>query len=326
MKRGRTDMDFTTIREDIYRFSSYWTDELEDPSNYDLSLGHFDRLESHQTPEPSDWILPSLLSGSDYSGGSVTVSNHRVFLERFENDEGGEPNPGIRRVWGGYGTYGVAIRLDSITEEIQEVLDRLENYCVMDEDLMSEVERKAENEAWDSWVKGDLVSALDKLGIEIDRDDERLPELFYEAMERENVYWENEEGNTAHVDVDRVAKSIAENWVYDDPDPDVIARVQNGLEVLNDYFGSPKVWVPLIELESLNMEDCSYCVLGQVFDDDEQLGLSPNRYMSGFAVGLIRLGLLNDGQHYEDCGFGGGRELTQVWKSIITELEEGWAA
>ena len=103
------------------------------------------------------FVLPAYLSGSDYSGGSVTVSNHRLFIEEFGELEG------VHNVYGGYGSYGVAIRLDvwqagadqsactwygadpesaacdvdegPCPHQIREWLKSLENYPVYDEVL-----------------------------------------------------------------------------------------------------------------------------------------------------------------------------------------------
>ena len=82
----------------LFYFSSYREYEPEN----DLA---YSDLEPSSTKGPV-FVLPGYLSGSDYSGGSVTVSNHRLFIEEF-----GELD-GVHNVYGGYGSYGVAIRLD----------------------------------------------------------------------------------------------------------------------------------------------------------------------------------------------------------------------
>jgi hypothetical protein len=52
------------------------------------------------------FVLSGLLCGSDYSGSAVEVSNRRLFLDAF-----GELD-GIHEVYGGHGSFGIAIRLD----------------------------------------------------------------------------------------------------------------------------------------------------------------------------------------------------------------------
>jgi hypothetical protein len=125
----------------VCRFDSYRDNKPEDLAR--LSYGDLKPLDKHQTPEPTDFLVPDALSGSDYcSSGSVEVSNHRVFLDQFKD------SPNMYDVYGGYGTFAVAIRLDSITDEMVEVLNALEDYPVIDEEDLSEVECEAEEETW----------------------------------------------------------------------------------------------------------------------------------------------------------------------------------
>ena len=104
----------------------------------------------------------------------------------------------------------------------------LDNYPVIDEEAMSEVEREAEDEDWDNWTRHDyeraLVSALNDDGkyatdeahefregcqcrdcLEEAIDGmEDLRSVFEEVASRINVYWVNETGNSATVNVDRI--------------------------------------------------------------------------------------------------------------------------
>jgi hypothetical protein len=101
--------------------------------------------------------MPDHMSGSDYSGNAVEVSNKKAFMEEYQNDESM-----VIDVYGGHGTYAVAIRLDSITFDILDTLAGLEDYPLMDEETHSEVEYEAENEAWDNWVRSDFNRDLVK--------------------------------------------------------------------------------------------------------------------------------------------------------------------
>ena len=170
----------------------------------------------------TDYFEPNYMGGSDYSGGSVEVANHKVFMEEFGD------LPGVHEIHGDFDTYGVVIRLDCITPGMIEIFEGLDNYPVIDEEAMSEVEREAEDEAWDNWVRRDyeraLVTALNDDG-EGATDDahgiqggclcqdcleeaidglEDLRSVFEEVASRINVYWGNETGNSATVDVDRI--------------------------------------------------------------------------------------------------------------------------
>lgn len=195
-----------------------------------LHLGHFDR-HTKGPYEPTDFFLPDLLEGSDYSGGSYTLANKKVFLDNY-----GEI-PGVHEVYGSHGTYGVAIKLATLADstEIQETLAGLTDYPVINDEAVSEVEMEAENEAWSNWAEGDFKKALTKrLGDELsealdtvdpdnaldlvpedlaetaiaDLNKDKLYDLFREAMDTSNTYWEHEEGNNATVDIDRVVKAV----------------------------------------------------------------------------------------------------------------------
>jgi hypothetical protein len=109
-----------------------------------------------------------------------------------------------------------------------DIFEGLDNYPVIDEEAMSEVEREAEDEAWDNWVRHDYERALaaalnedaeyatdkahefregclcqDCLEEAIDKVGD-LRSVFEEVASRINVYWGNETGNSATVDVDRI--------------------------------------------------------------------------------------------------------------------------
>ena len=92
----------------VYRYSNYRGTDITSFSR--LNHGDLKPLEKPQTPEQSDFLMPELLSGSDYcSSGSVEVSNHRVFLERYGK------RLGVYDVYGGYGTFAVAVRLEGLS-------------------------------------------------------------------------------------------------------------------------------------------------------------------------------------------------------------------
>ncbi len=206
-------------------FSSYREYEPEN----DLA---YSDLEPRSSEGPV-FVLPAYLSGSDYSGGSVTVSNHRLFIEEFGELEG------VHNVYGGYGSYGVAIRLDvwraaadgdctwlgtdsetascdedgPCPHQIREWLKSIEDYPVYDEDDLRQVEMEAQDEAWESWAESDFVRELEKsFPDDIEElevvDSGKFRVWFEELRESANVYWENEEGNSAHVDIERVAAKL----------------------------------------------------------------------------------------------------------------------
>jgi hypothetical protein len=98
--------------------------------------------------------------------------------------------PGVFELYGGYGTRGIVISLElyNTNEEVKDTIDGLENYPLINDESLSELEMKIEEEGWDLWVKGDLKRDLAAAGIEYPDDDDKLAELFYAAAERANEY------------------------------------------------------------------------------------------------------------------------------------------
>lgn len=148
---------------DLYKFTGteminmVWQDiEIESGSSY--YIGNFEQFNGEVTEalRKSLFIQPTLLMGSDYSGGSVNQSNYRVFLDTYGEVEG------VYKLWGGYGTYGVVIRLDVYEEntEIKETLDALEDYPLIDEEDHSTLEFEWEQETMTDIVK-DLCQEID---------------------------------------------------------------------------------------------------------------------------------------------------------------------
>jgi len=164
------------------------------------------------------WSIPLFeipyASGSEYSGGLVTRSNRRVIEEMAEGDEA-IADALVFSDRGMYGSYATFIRLDDeVPEELLEVVERLENYPLLNENLHSEMEMEAEDEAWGSWALRDWKDALikeakdDAVEEAIDEmDDDDLINLYREAAEAANVYVEHEETGP-YFDFDSVAESV----------------------------------------------------------------------------------------------------------------------
>lgn len=197
-------LDRFTWKSSRYRHGKdgigYWDEEKADDVT-EMSYGDFTRDKN------GEYIMVPYCGGSDYSGDSVTASNHRVFLKDFGKC------PGVWNVYGGYGTYAIAVRITDLTQEMIEIINRLESYPVIDEDAMFEMELEQQNEAWENWVRSDFTKALIKAFPSEENtignmEDDQLYELFRNAMEKGNIYWENETGNNAWIDVDEIAAHV----------------------------------------------------------------------------------------------------------------------
>ncbi len=163
------------------------------------------------------YIIPELLSGSDYSGCSVTKANYNVFLDTHKDQLG----VSMWTLFGGHGTYGIAIDRKNLTEDMQADLDSLEDYCRLSDDEVCQVEYDAENEAWENYIRSDFESALKKKFVPADEEytggieekidnasSDTLWELFHDAMEKSNTYFEHETGGSVYVDIERVVEHI----------------------------------------------------------------------------------------------------------------------
>ena len=169
-------------------------------------------LDPTQCPEGHDkkdiYAVPELMSGGDYANSStVEVSNHRVFLEEFKDLEG------VHEVWGGYGSFAVAIRVDVLenNEEIIDTLNGLENYPVINDEDLSNLENEKSEEAWNDWAESDMRrllrdshDLLDEDFIE-DYDREDFKYLFYQCSEEAGEYWEAESGGSMYIRLESIA-------------------------------------------------------------------------------------------------------------------------
>jgi hypothetical protein len=193
------------------------------------------------------YITDSALTCGDYGGaGSVGVANLRS-LEAMADESGStglDQDEEIdqmhttyahfermRKGWawegdyeidaplvflsGAYGSRTAWVRADH--EELAEVVNALSDYPLIDDEECSKVEMEWEDEAWDSWIRSELLRSIeDDLTDKIDaleaqgKDlDSLLYQAYRDAMERENEY-PTPEHYGVHVAVDRIADTFAD--------------------------------------------------------------------------------------------------------------------
>lgn len=116
---------------------------------------------------PIPLAVIELTEHSDYSGGDVEASNMRVLAERF---------PELVRIYGSHGyealAYDATLGPVPESEELCEVLDGLESYCIVDDDDHSELEMELETAAWEEDGRDDFRKALTSLLDDIDPEHE----------------------------------------------------------------------------------------------------------------------------------------------------------
>jgi len=153
-------------------------------------------------------------SGSDYSGSTVEKANAKCIEDSYGEHDWVHP------VYGGHGTYAVAIGVTGLLgcdedtfDELCETLEGLDDYPLIDEDAHSALEMESADEAWDSWVADDFVRALEKeFSGEADFDfptGSALRAFFEEKRENANTYWECEGyGPDMYVRIEDVVKVV----------------------------------------------------------------------------------------------------------------------
>lgn len=201
----------------IVRFDSWRCEANELEPNEALDYGSLRDLKEYETPQPTDYFMLPYMTGSDYAGDSVTVANHKVFLEMYGKF------PGVHNVYGGHGTYAVVVRLNVIHclkhdgKTLYDVLEGLANYPLIDEDAHSEIELEAEAEAWTSWAADDFKRELQKIYPQYDEaidefaDGDDYQQFFEDAREAANEYWENETGNSMYIRLENIAAKVTED-------------------------------------------------------------------------------------------------------------------
>jgi len=160
------------------------------------AVKYLEGLSTDATEEGELYFFLPYASGSDYSGSTVEASNRKEFLESYGKEE---------FVWeahGGYNTYAVVLGLTGLLEcaddtfdAILDTIEGLEDYPLINDEALSNLESTLADEAWDSWVAADFRRDLEKKfdGVEFEwPSDSDLRPFFEKRAEKANEYWFNE--------------------------------------------------------------------------------------------------------------------------------------
>ena len=158
------------------------------------------------------WDLPHA-AFSDYGGSTCERANVRSFKELLGDDMEVER--------GGHFSETAWVSVEAVLEMedekfelLKDAIIGLERYPVLDDMMLSEVERELEDEAWDGWIKDDFLKALRKEFEEeieayaeanpkrADLDD-LLDEHAWEIFCETEPEYEHEEGGDVYVNLDR---------------------------------------------------------------------------------------------------------------------------
>ena len=177
------------------------------------AVKYLEGLSTDATEEGEFYFFLPYASGSDYSGSTVEKANHKEFLESYGKEQ---------FVWeshGGFDTYAVVLGLTGLLEcaddtfdAILGIIEGLEDYPLIDDEALSNLESTLADEAWDCWVAGDFRRALEKkfAGVEFEwPSDSDLRPFFEKRAEKANEYWFNEGyGPDMYIRVDKIVEGI----------------------------------------------------------------------------------------------------------------------
>jgi hypothetical protein len=179
----------------------------------DSAVAYLEGLSTDATEEGELYFFLPYASGSDYSGSTVEKANYKEFLESY-GEEG--------FVWeahGGFDTYAVVLGLTGLLEcaddtfnAILDIIEGLEDYPLINDEALSNLESDLADEAWDCWVAGEFQRALEKkfdcAEFEWPADSD-LRTFFEKKAEEANEYWFNEGyGPDMYIRVDEIVEGI----------------------------------------------------------------------------------------------------------------------
>ena len=195
-------MDISSLKRIEYKTYQSKNGEWEyffSPKTADVSMVYYGDIRESKT---GDFVEVPFCTYSDYSGGTVERSNHRVLIEKFKDCDG------VWNVFGGYGTKAIIVSIESLqgNEELQDIIIGLQDYPCVDEEDWSNLEMEIEDEDWKSYRKEELTEKLEEKEIEFNPD--TLLEDFRNVMEKMNEYMIFEDAVSSYVDLDK----IVEHW------------------------------------------------------------------------------------------------------------------
>lgn len=196
----------TRINNSEYGLHNWRSLELSEVSD----MGWSDLEPVQGEVQAGDLCIISVLSGGDYTNScAVEYANFLEWQELFVDS--------LSIDWwtvsGGYGSYGIAIRVDTDNSVILEMIASLSDYPVINDQRISEIEMQWQDEAWERDIASDFMIAINA-AFDIDLDtrgiyqDNRVIDLFHECMERGNEYWIMDQHGSAYMDVDKLVQYV----------------------------------------------------------------------------------------------------------------------
>ena len=166
----------------------------------------------------TEWYSVDHASGSDYHGGLVNRANHEDLVELLDEHHPSNAQPVVWALTSSpHSGYGVVVDWPNLDPEIQDVIGGLDAYPLISDDTHSRLKSEAEDDAWETWAEREFEELIEK-ALDLDEFPDSVDtfDLFRQAQDRANVYWEDtSEG--IYIPIQRVADE-ALRLIREDPD------------------------------------------------------------------------------------------------------------
>ena len=185
----------------------FYTNDYKAENTRNLTSVSYGDIGTQQGVQKDVFLLVPFASGSDYSCGSVERSNYEVLRERWGDWQNERGDNVTVNVYGGHGSYGLLVNLDAATlaqlQAVNETLQELSQYPVVDENHLSELELEWAEESYESWGRYEFRKALcEKYPRleDVDLDDELVDRLYWAAFRTVGGHWFNDGGSAMYCD------------------------------------------------------------------------------------------------------------------------------
>ena len=181
--------------------------------SYGDFTGDHDTADFAELADDEDLYVFSRYTGySDYSGSTVEAANCAELHEQFDG--------AAISVYGGYDTTDVCFSLRWICDDetdfeadtLLDIFEGLEDYPLINDEALSNIEMECADEAWDCWAYSDFVKGVEKaLNVELDGHDKDSMRTVFEAVREDcNEYWEAEggAGKSVYIRVERIVAVV----------------------------------------------------------------------------------------------------------------------
>jgi len=151
------------------------------------------------------WRYVEEATGSDYSGSSYTRANFEWLRDNYGD------HPDIMILWGHFFGYGIGFNQETEDDTLRAIIDGLEDYVIICEHKLAQVEERWISEALDSYIF-DFKREIRRVhGEEMLEEvlDETIGQIFEICRELSNTEWIPENCGM-YIDVDRLVPHFEE--------------------------------------------------------------------------------------------------------------------